>query len=556
MKTGAPGDADFQDMLKAAAQRSPSASADETVTKPSAGESEAGDAKDSAAPAPLGGDAAAADDSLDAEAPAEPQAPDAQQPASSESGDDANAPAVEILPTALATQGHALLQPTEPPRPESAAGPALESAKRKAVPAETATEIKPAASAAGVSQLRANTPTAQAAANAPLPAQAAKPQSADGAAPIAPSIKSDAETSVVSRPSTEATQQPPAATITNASIDAEPQPAPSESALPAPREAAPIPAGRDASAPVDGAVATTSPAAGAASRASSVNRVQRPTSPPSPQSHTAQPSPSPTMASATPKQGAQKDRPVSAPQAPGAGLPTPSQAEPAAPAVARAAQIDLAVQAENATGQPASTEAQPAGPARVEPSPRLAPQDAAVAIRQQLPEEGAETGRASGTIVRGLHALVNQRGGAMTMRLDPPELGQLRVEMVLSRGVVSAEFQASTQQAQALLDRSMSALRSALEGHGLTVDRLTVHSSAASQQGQQGTTSDDSHDQRPGHSRSQHDAADQQSRGRRDGEEERRDSRDPHRPGDFSRRLREFDLGVGRARHVAGTSRS
>jgi flagellar hook-length control protein FliK len=32
----------------------------------------------------------------------------------------------------------------------------------------------------------------------------------------------------------------------------------------------------------------------------------------------------------------------------------------------------------------------------------------------------------------------------MTMRLDPPELGQLRVQMTLARGTVSASFIAQT----------------------------------------------------------------------------------------------------------------
>ena len=50
-------------------------------------------------------------------------------------------------------------------------------------------------------------------------------------------------------------------------------------------------------------------------------------------------------------------------------------------------------------------------------------------------------------VVRGLSAMVNQRGGVMTMRLDPPELGQLRVQMSLQAGVVSARFFAEQGQA-------------------------------------------------------------------------------------------------------------
>jgi flagellar hook-length control protein FliK len=86
-----------------------------------------------------------------------------------------------------------------------------------------------------------------------------------------------------------------------------------------------------------------------------------------------------------------------------------------------------------------------------------------------------EATRSTAPIVRSLSALVNQRGGVMTMRLDPPELGQLRIQMHLGRGVVSADFHAATAPARALLEKHLSVLRSALEAQGLTVERLSVH---------------------------------------------------------------------------------
>jgi flagellar hook-length control protein FliK len=121
-------------------------------------------------------------------------------------------------------------------------------------------------------------------------------------------------------------------------------------------------------------------------------------------------------------------------------------------------------------------------------------------------------------MTRGLATMLNQRGGVMTMRLNPPELGEVRVQMTLSRGVVSAEFQASTTQAHALLDRSLTALRSALEGQGLTVDRLNVHVASPGATGQQ--TWRDEHNGSwnqqggSGSDRQSHDAANGESRGR------------------------------------------
>ena len=70
--------------------------------------------------------------------------------------------------------------------------------------------------------------------------------------------------------------------------------------------------------------------------------------------------------------------------------------------------------------------------------------------------------------------MMNQRGGVMNLRLDPPELGELRIQMALGRGSVSATFEASNEQTQAMLNKNLSALRTALESQGLTVERLHV----------------------------------------------------------------------------------
>jgi flagellar hook-length control protein FliK len=122
--------------------------------------------------------------------------------------------------------------------------------------------------------------------------------------------------------------------------------------------------------------------------------------------------------------------------------------------------------------------------------------------------------------IRGLAAMVNQRGGSMTMRLDPPELGQLRVQMTIVGGNVTAEFTAGTQQTQALLDRHMTALRASLEGQGLTVERLTVHATPAAASTQHAAFRQDdggaSTQQQNQQWSNQHDAGGSESRGRRE----------------------------------------
>lgn len=109
----------------------------------------------------------------------------------------------------------------------------------------------------------------------------------------------------------------------------------------------------------------------------------------------------------------------------------------------------------------------------------------------------------------------------MTLRLNPASLGNMRIEMSIRQGAVSARIEASTQQAQQLLMRNMTQLRSALEGRGLSVERLQVtftpapSGGPASESGQQ--------DAQPGSQdrSSRQDAGDGQSRGAFDRREER-----------------------------------
>jgi hypothetical protein len=189
-------------------------------------------------------------------------------------------------------------------------------------------------------------------------------------------------------------------------------------------------------------------------------------------------------------------------------------------AVARAMQIETAIRLENATGQTATPGD---GSARPGPHTGIAIQGAAAITgngvnlggeqNAHLPQQAnIDDERFTGRIVRGLTTMINQRGGAMTMRLDPPELGQLRVQMTISRGIVAAQFTASTAQAHALLDKNMATLRLALESQGLTVDRLSVHSTQSGSS-QHHAMNDHASDK---HNHQRQDAGHGQSRGRRD----------------------------------------
>jgi len=208
------------------------------------------------------------------------------------------------------------------------------------------------------------------------------------------------------------------------------------------------------------------------------------------------------------------------------------------PATARALQVEAGVRLENATGQVASPSAQATingiqgqQPTTIAPQPNhTASTSAQFATPFGAPESDQNTDAPfAHRIVRGLSTMVNQRGGVMSMRLDPPELGALRVQMTLNQGVVTAEFQASSTQAHAMLERSMNTLRSALEGQGLTVERLVAHAPAT---GSASFSRDDGGQTNQHSSRQQHDAAGGESRGRRDAESQQ--SSTPYRNAMFS----------------------
>lgn len=79
---------------------------------------------------------------------------------------------------------------------------------------------------------------------------------------------------------------------------------------------------------------------------------------------------------------------------------------------------------------------------------------------------------------RGLTALASQKGGSITMRLDPPMLGELTIRMTVTKGVVEASMQTATNAARVILERGADQLRTSLEARGLSVERLSIHGPA------------------------------------------------------------------------------
>ena len=135
--------------------------------------------------------------------------------------------------------------------------------------------------------------------------------------------------------------------------------------------------------------------------------------------------------------------------------------------------------------------------------------------------------RSSARLARGLASAVNQKGGAVTLRLTPPEMGTVRIQMQLTGTTLAASFHAETASAHALLSQQLGQLRTSLESQGLHVERLSVQPMSQPQQSNNaGNQSDDAQQQNQqpndGRSRGQNDRGNSESRdARRDGESTR-----------------------------------
>jgi len=123
----------------------------------------------------------------------------------------------------------------------------------------------------------------------------------------------------------------------------------------------------------------------------------------------------------------------------------------------------------SATAAPAIATAESAAPAA--PAPAAAAQHAAPA--PAMPQIDAPDPNIS-RLARALQSGINQNGGSVTLRMHPPELGVVKIDMQVRAGVVTATFHAEHPSIQNLLNHEMSQLRQALQSQGLVVDRLEV----------------------------------------------------------------------------------
>ncbi len=89
------------------------------------------------------------------------------------------------------------------------------------------------------------------------------------------------------------------------------------------------------------------------------------------------------------------------------------------------------------------------------------------------PSDQADRVRFVQRVARAFEA-ANDRGGHVRLRLHPPELGSLRVELTIRNGVMNARVEAETSAAQSLLLENLPALRERLAEHDIKVQRFDV----------------------------------------------------------------------------------
>ncbi|MDB5324428.1 MAG: flagellar hook-length control protein, partial [Phycisphaerales bacterium] len=130
--------------------------------------------------------------------------------------------------------------------------------------------------------------------------------------------------------------------------------------------------------------------------------------------------------------------------------------------------------------------------ARIAPDPTPhTPQPLASAKPADLPPPPPEVEFAQTNhdkIVNSVQSQLLPHGGSMQIRLDPPELGALKVMIEMRDGVMNATFQTSNEQATQLLSHSLNQLKHVLESQGVTVERLQVQQAPKSDAA---TTADD-----------------------------------------------------------------
>ncbi len=85
----------------------------------------------------------------------------------------------------------------------------------------------------------------------------------------------------------------------------------------------------------------------------------------------------------------------------------------------------------------------------------------------------AERGRLIARVARAMQT-AHDRGGELKLRLSPPELGSLRLQVQVADGVLTARIEAETREAQQIITDNLLVLRDRLAQQDIRIERLSV----------------------------------------------------------------------------------
>jgi flagellar hook-length control protein FliK len=165
--------------------------------------------------------------------------------------------------------------------------------------------------------------------------------------------------------------------------------------------------------------------------------------------------------------------------------PNPTSADSPNPAAAANPTADVELSAVetteiakgNSTAQPTLDSATPSASVEQSPNGKIAQSLIGKSVQRGSGEgiklQGAEQARLINRVARAMTS-AREQGAPLRIRLSPPELGSIRLEVKVQDGAMSARIEAETPAARAALLENVSDLRQRLAEQGIRVEQFDV----------------------------------------------------------------------------------
>lgn len=108
------------------------------------------------------------------------------------------------------------------------------------------------------------------------------------------------------------------------------------------------------------------------------------------------------------------------------------------------------------------------------PEPTPMPSVNGAAMQPEAVVDRTISTRMINQIVKSAKVHLSQTGGDMVLRLDPPHLGTVQMNVTVEHGIVTATLQTSTEQARDVLQADLGTLKQTLSQSGINVDQINV----------------------------------------------------------------------------------